>query len=126
MPRKVKIMKKNLIIILSFVFVCFLIICLLVDDKLTSGEIVLTESLKEELNLKEEPKLIEQPKLLTQSEVADYLGLSMDEVIKLSPVSAGVGVTTSEIPFIKIGHKYYYSKIAIDEWLKSQDSIIVQ
>ncbi|MEH7108725.1 MULTISPECIES: helix-turn-helix domain-containing protein [Bacillaceae] len=93
-------------------------ICLLI------GSILIANGLKNE---KKTPlNMPIQHQLLTQSELAKYLGLSVKEIQKLGPVSNTEGVITSEIPYIKIGHRYYYSKSAIDRWLRSKDSITVQ
>jgi hypothetical protein len=70
------------------------------------------EHTQEENTLNENEK-----KLLTQKELATYLGISIEEVIKLGPVGAGNGYTTSELPYIKIDKKIYFSKDAIDKWL---------
>ncbi|MFJ7736689.1 helix-turn-helix domain-containing protein [Lysinibacillus sp. NPDC097287] len=76
-------------------------------------------------SLTNEPKeLVVYPELLTQEQAADYLGLTISELIKLGPISAGAW-TTSNIPYIKIGNKYYYSKEAINNWLKEEQAITV-
>ena len=71
-------------------------------------------------------KEIAQHHLLTPSELADYLGLSIEEVQKLGPIFAIEGIQSSELPYMKIGNKYYYSKVAIDKWLLTTDSVSVE
>jgi len=58
-----------------------------------------------------------QHQLLTQSELVNYLGLSKDEIQKLTELPDGDDSYTSELPHIKIGSKIYYPKSAIDKWL---------
>lgn len=58
--------------------------------------------------------------LLTQSELIRYLGLSKEEVQKLTELPDADGYT-SELPHIKIGTKLYYPKAAIDKWLLNVD-----
>jgi predicted DNA-binding transcriptional regulator AlpA len=64
-------------------------------------------------------------KLLTEPQLADYLGISDDEVKKLGPTPEGDGVTTSILPYIQIGNKIYFSKPAIDKWLKDKATTVV-
>lgn len=105
-------MKNNVIALSIFCLaVCFVI-----------GSWLIANGLKNEGKISTNQQT--QHQLLTQAEVADYFGLSVEEVQKLSPAYAGV--TTSVIPYIKIGNKFYYSKSAIDKWLQSQGSISVQ
>lgn len=106
-------MKNNLVALSIFCLaVCFVI-----------GSWLIANGLKNEVKITNQQT---QQQLLTQPELADYLGLSVEEIQKLGPVFAGEGVTTSEIPYIKIRNKFYYSKIAIDKWLQRQDSLTVQ
>lgn len=58
-----------------------------------------------------------QHQLLTQSELVEYLGLSKEEIQKLTELYDGDGSYTSELPHIKIGSEFYYPKSAIDKWL---------
>ncbi|MDQ1144029.1 hypothetical protein QE429_000856 [Bacillus sp. SORGH_AS 510] len=66
-----------------------------------------------------------QHQLLTKSEVADYLGISVEEVQQLTEVPEGEGVTASYIPHIKIKKINYYPKKAIDKWLVNAEFITV-
>ena len=51
-------------------------------------------------SLANEPKELDvYPQLLTQEQAADYLGLTISELTKLGPISAGAGWTTSDIPY---------------------------
>ncbi|KQL32833.1 hypothetical protein AN960_22950 [Bacillus sp. FJAT-25509] len=58
-----------------------------------------------------------QHQLLTQSELVDYLGLSKEEIQKLTELDDGEGSYSSELPHLKIGSEFYYPKSAIDKWL---------
>lgn len=58
-----------------------------------------------------------QHQLLTQSELVNYLGLSKEEIQKLTELPDGDDSYTSELPHIKIGSKIYYPKSALDKWL---------
>jgi hypothetical protein len=69
---------------------------------------------------------ITQKQLLTQSDLADYLGLSLKEVLKLGPTPNGPGSFTTEIPYIQIENTIYYSKTAVDKWLLNNEMTIVQ
>ncbi|NRD76605.1 helix-turn-helix domain-containing protein [Bacillus sp. BRMEA1] len=59
--------------------------------------------------------------LLTQSELASYLGLSIEEVTKLGPTKEEDGSYTSVLPYLKIGNKVYFSKSAVDKWLTNNE-----
>lgn len=78
-------------------------------------------------SLKDETKeLTVYPALLSQEQAAEYLGLTVSELMKLGPISAGGGWTTSNIPYIQVGNSYYYPKEAINNWLKEVQTITVQ
>ena len=66
-----------------------------------------------------------QTQLMTTNEVADYLGIDQEEMVKLGPVG-GEGYSSSILPYVKIGNKVYYSKSAIDMWLQNDNSISVE
>jgi hypothetical protein len=66
-----------------------------------------------------------QNQLLTQSELAEYLGLSIEEVRKLGPVQYGHDIQ-SMLPYIKIGDTIYFSKEAVDKWLRNNEATSVQ
>ncbi|MBU0903658.1 MAG: helix-turn-helix domain-containing protein [Firmicutes bacterium] len=63
--------------------------------------------------------------LMTTKEVANYLGIDQEEMVKLGPVG-GEGYTSSILPYVKIGNKVYYSKLAIDMWLQRGESVSVE
>jgi len=63
--------------------------------------------------------------LFTQSEVANYLCVSIEEVQKLTEMPNGPGSYISEIPHIKIKDKVYYPKTAIDRWLLKLELTVV-
>ncbi|MGG1680345.1 helix-turn-helix domain-containing protein [Neobacillus sp. NRS-1170] len=106
-------MKNNLIALSIFCFaVCFVIGCWLISDSLSG---------KKANKIKET-----QHQLLTKSEVANYLGISPEEVQKLTEISNGEDSFTSEIPHIKIDKTDYYPKTAIDKWLQNVELTVVQ
>lgn len=76
-------------------------------------------------SLKEQPKESVQHQLLSQQEAADYLGISVVEVLKLTEVPDGSNSYISEIPHVKVGEKVYYPKQAIDRWLLDMELIVV-
>ncbi|HJV16812.1 MAG TPA: helix-turn-helix domain-containing protein [Bacillales bacterium] len=67
-----------------------------------------------------------QSVLLTQSELASYLGLSIEEVNKLGPTKEEEGSFTSVLPYLKIGNKVYFSKVAVDKWLTNNVAYTIQ
>ncbi|RHW31393.1 DNA-binding protein [Lysinibacillus yapensis] len=105
-------MKNNLIALSICIFaVCFVIGCWLISDSLSGEE-------------KDNDKEV-QHQLMTKSEVANYLGISPEEVQKLTEIPNGDNSFTSEIPHIKIGKKNYYPIKAIDKWLQKTELIVV-
>ncbi|MGN7403558.1 helix-turn-helix domain-containing protein [Cytobacillus praedii] len=106
-------MKNNLVSLSIFsLAVCFVIGCWLISDSLSG---------KKNYNTKET-----QQQLLTKSEVAKYLGISPEEVQKLTEIPNGENSFTSEIPHIKIDKTNYYPKKAIDKWLLNTELIVIQ
>lgn len=106
-------MKNNLVALSIFsLAVCFVIGCWLISDSLSG---------KKNYNTKET-----QQQLLTKSEVANYLGISPEEVQKLTEIPNGENSFTSEIPHIKFDKTDYYPKKAIDKWLLNTELIVVQ
>src|SRR5689334_13686813 len=97
---------KNYIISLS-------IFCLAVG--LVIGSWLISDSLRDQKS----SKIIKetQHQLLTKSEVAKYLGISEEEIQKLTEIPDGQNSFTSVIPHIKIDTTKYYPKKAIDKWL---------
>lgn len=86
------------------------------------GSWLISNSLNNDLpqeteQLPQETELFVQKQLLSQSEVADYLGINIEEVQKLTKVEEGENTYRHIIPFIEIGDKIYYPKKAVDEWL---------
>ena len=66
-----------------------------------------------------------QTHLMTTKEVANYLGIDQEEMVKLGPIG-GEGYSSSILPYVKIGNKVYYSKFAIDMWLQNAESVSVE
>ncbi|RHW43289.1 DNA-binding protein [Neobacillus notoginsengisoli] len=106
-------MKNNLIALAIFsLAVSFVIGCLILSNSLT----------------KKATKPINVPKqhqLFTQQEAADYLGISTEEVQRLTEIPDGENSYTSEIPHIRIGETIYYPKLAIDKWLLDLQLVFV-
>ena len=108
-------MKNNLIAISILIFsLCFVLGCWLIADELSDS----ASSVKP-IDIRTINNEVEREKqLLTTEELALYLGISVEEVMKLGPITNGP-YTESQIPYIKIGLSIYYPKQAIDEWLKT-------
>ena len=74
------------------------------------------------------PTVFEVPKepshIMNQEELAEYLGISVKDSILLGPISSGTGWSQSEIPVIKLDGRNYYSRLAVDEWLRSYGGFI--
>lgn len=106
-------MKNNLVALSIFCFaVCFVIGSWLISNSLGNNS-------TQQINQTEEKQL------LTQSEVANYLGITTEEVQKLTKISSGPNAYTTEIPHIEIENIVYYPKKAIDEWLQNMIMIVV-
>ena len=58
-----------------------------------------------------------EKQLLSEAEVAEYLGLSIQEIQRLTKIETGPGSYTHIMPFIEIDTIVYYPKKAVDEWL---------
>jgi hypothetical protein len=76
-------------------------------------------------SLREQPKEPVQHQLLSQEEAADYLGIHIGEVLKLTEIPDGSNSYISEIPHVKVGKKVYYPKQAMDRWLLDMELIVV-
>jgi hypothetical protein len=59
--------------------------------------------------------------LLSHLELKDYLGINDEQLEKILPKKDG-DVTTSEIPYIKIGYTTYFPVKAIDKWLTETEA----
>jgi len=103
---------KNNLLALS---VCFLAVSVII-----SGGIIAMALYEENVT---PPTVLEVPKepsqLMNQEELAEYLGISVKDSIMLGPISSGGGWSQSEIPVIKLEGRNFYSRIAVDEWLRS-------
>jgi hypothetical protein len=65
------------------------------------------------------------PELLTREELSTYLGISEEEVGKLSPITSE-GYSGIVLPYVKIGNNVYFPKKAIDKWLLNTEASIVE
>jgi hypothetical protein len=92
---------------------------------IVTGCWLISNSLKESNKPINSIKQAAQHQLLTQAEVADYLGISKDEVQKLTSIPEGDGIEKSELPYIKIENNYYYPKTGIDKWLLTVETTVV-
>ncbi|MEH7402707.1 DNA-binding protein [Gottfriedia acidiceleris] len=63
--------------------------------------------------------------LLKETELVNYLGLSKEEIQKLTELDDGDGSYSSDLPHIKIGSEFYDPKSAIDKWLINVDLITI-
>ena len=100
-------------------------VCLLAVSVLVSGGFIAKELSEKDVipqTVLEVPK--EPSQLMNQEELAEYLGISVKDSILLGPISSGDGWSQSEIPVIQIGGFNYYSRIAVDEWLRSYGGFI--
>jgi hypothetical protein len=97
-------MKDNLVATSIF----SLAIAIVIGSWLISGGLNNSEAQKENDTESTQKKL-----LLSQSELADYLGLTEEEI----QMFVSEDVTKSLIPYIKVGNEFYYSVKAIDKWL---------
>ncbi|MGE7945227.1 helix-turn-helix domain-containing protein [Lysinibacillus xylanilyticus] len=98
-------MKNNLIALSIFsLAICFVLGSWLISNSLNS-------------DLPQETEQLVQNQLLSQSEIADYLGITIEEVQKLTKVKEGENGYRHIIPFIEICDKIYYPKKAVDERL---------
>lgn len=80
--------------------------------------------ISDKININKQPS--SQSVLLTESELASYLGLTIEEVKKLGPTMEESGTYTSALPYLKIGNKVYFSKTAVDNWLTNNAGYSVQ
>lgn len=97
--------------------ICILIGSWLIADGLRTVNESIPTITNEQANFSEK-------QLMTTNDVADYLGIDREEMYKLGPVG-GEGYSSSVLPYVKIGNKVYYSKLAIDMWLQHGESISV-
>ena len=101
------------------------IICLAIS--IVIGSWLISNSLsKNRLSVRTQPESQSTNKLFTESELATYLGLSLDEVKKLGPISNPQGGFEGVLPYLVIGNKVYYSKAAVDKWLINNQGYGVQ
>ena len=114
-------MKSNIVALaIVSLGICFVIGSWLIADGLHALNETNTKQIVEQKDFSQ------QPQFMTTKELAEYLGIPQEEVYKLGPSVGGDYVTTSILPFVKIGNKVYFSKIAIDEWLEKGDSFQVE
>ncbi|MGA9227901.1 MAG: helix-turn-helix domain-containing protein [Mesobacillus sp.] len=107
-------MKNNLVAFSIFSFaLCFVVGCWLISNGLNDRP------------TNESGAPVQTAQLFTQSEVANYLGISIEEVQKLTKITNGPDSFKSEIPHIEIEGKVYYPKSAIDRWLLNIELTII-
>ncbi len=63
----------------------------------------------------------QEHQLLSHLELKEYLGINDEQLEKILPKKDG-DVTTSEIPYIKIGYETYFPVKAIDKWLTETEA----
>jgi uncharacterized membrane protein len=59
----------------------------------------------------------EENKLLTQQELANYLGITIEESLELGPLKTSENTVQSKIPNVKLKGEIYYFKAEVDNWL---------
>jgi len=117
--------KNNLVALSIFCFaICFVIGSWLISRGLENGSWHIFSGLQSIELINGTVETVEQP-LLTQSDVAGYLGLTIEEVQKLTKIPDGNNSYTTEIPYIEIEGIVYYPKKGIDEWLQNTNIIVV-
>ena len=114
-------MKNNLIAISILIFsLSFVLGCWLIADEISDSA-----SSAKPIDIRTINNEVEREKqLLTSEELALYLGISVEEVMKLGPITNGP-YTESKMPYIKIGVNIYYPMQVIDEWLKTIGGISI-
>ncbi|WP_064090929.1 hypothetical protein [Rossellomorea aquimaris] len=68
-------------------------------------------------------EITQEKQLLTQSELGSYLGVTDEELQMILP-RIDENITTSSIPYIKIGTEFYFPVKAIDKWLLETEAIM--
>jgi hypothetical protein len=63
----------------------------------------------------------QEHQLLSHLELKEYLGINDEELEKILPKKEE-NVTTSEIPYVKIGYTTYFPVKAIDKWLTETEA----
>ena len=111
-------MQKNLIAVSIFSLAIAIIVgSLFISDGLNNSE---TQMVNEEKN----GETTQEKQLLTQTELRNYLGITEEELSMILPSQEG-NVTTSEIPYIRLGNKFYFSVKAIDKWLLETEVVTI-
>lgn len=90
-----------------------------------NGWLISSKLHEEEKQEVEDISITAKKQLLTQSELGKYLGITDEELLKIMPETNG-NVTTSNVPYILIGEKYYFPIKAIDKWLTETEVKIFQ
>jgi hypothetical protein len=94
--------------------ILFLGVCIIIGSLLISYSFNISN---QDFSIKSIETLQTHKQLLTRSELADYLGISESELIKL--LSYGRENIRIGVPYIIIEDKYYYPVKAVNEWLKT-------
>lgn len=65
--------------------------------------------------------------LMNTEEIADYLGISKKYVIKLrgGDYVEDMEVNPTLLPYIKVDNRYFYSKPAVDKWLRESETTYI-
>lgn len=66
---------------------------------------------------------VTEAQLMSHLELKEYLGINEEQLAKILPKKDG-NVTTSKIPYIKIGYEYFFPVKAIDKWLTEAEAEI--
>lgn len=118
-------MKNNFIAISIF---CLAISIVIGGKSIAQGLIEIAGS-ENNINLTtstyDEQSQTQQPQLLSYHELANYLGISVEEASKLGPNYSTIK-RESVIPYIEIQAQVYFSRAAVDNWLQSGESLSIQ
>lgn len=79
------------------------------SDELKTQTVIIKEK-NSDINLEHEK---EADLLMTSLELADYLGITIEELNSIGPDTGN----NLELPYMKIDNTVYYSRPAIDVWL---------
>lgn len=87
-----------------------------IEDRLSNMEALLEKLVDQQLATKEEQ--LSTGDLLTAQQAATYLGLRVSTIYSYTH--------SRKIPFLKPGGKYlYFSKSALDEWVKQHNPLLM-
>jgi hypothetical protein len=105
-----------LLVLVLFYGIAFTSNAINVHDAMADEEKAISEGIATGQKMLETPQ---EKRLLNQVELAEYLGITLQEAQELGPMKVGDQLSESEIPVVIIKGKYYFSKVQVDKWLES-------